>query len=156
MRDYNDNAASCFARGWARVCARVAPKGRSSFSGKVFPTQMRHRTGLFISTATSCSCAPIQKGWTTGCRVNVISRCVFVPGPLGFTSMPIRGTLVVNPFLDEISCKAWFRAENDRRPYRRVRRTDFRGAAGIFITFSFRVENCSHRENRTRRKINEK
>lgn len=58
VRDYNDNAASCFARGGER--GRGAPEGRSSFSGKVFPTQMRHRTrGLFISTAVLFSCVSL-------------------------------------------------------------------------------------------------
>lgn len=82
MRDYNDNTASCFTGGVsAGVCA-VAPEGRSSFSGKVFPTQMRHRTGLFISAAVLLV-RSIQKAWTTGCRVNVISSCVFVPRSTG-------------------------------------------------------------------------
>lgn len=123
MRDYNDNAASCFSGGWARVRARKPLRGARVFRVKFFLRRCATERGYLLARP-SCSCTPIQKGRTTGCRVNVISCYVFVPCPLGFTSMPIRDTLVVNPFLDEISCRAVI-SSGKGRLYRFIHRTNF-------------------------------
>lgn len=54
--DYNDNTGLCSGKGRTRGRA-MPPKGCSSFSAKVFATQMRLRTGPFISTPILLLCS---------------------------------------------------------------------------------------------------
>lgn len=82
VHDYNDNTSLCYGGG-VRGGAQCPLRGAQVFRLKFF--QRRCASGQdHLLARLSCLYAPIQKGWTTGCRVNVISRCVFVPSPLGF------------------------------------------------------------------------
>lgn len=130
--------------------ARKPLRGARVFRVKFFLRRCATGRGYLLARP-SCSCTLIQKDRTTGCRVNVISCCVFVPCPLGLTSMPIRDTLVVNPFL-EISCRAVISKKGKGRLYRLIRRTNFPNR-NVFITFLFRVENCSRREIASKRRL---
>lgn len=134
MRDYNDNAASCFAGGWARVYAREPLRGARVFRVKFFLRRCAIGRGYLLARLHPVRVLPFKRAGQQVAASTSLAVAFLSLAHWGFTSMPIRGTLVVNPFLDEISCKAWFRAENDRRLYRRVRRTDFR-TTGFLLRF---------------------
>lgn len=91
-----------------RVCVQEPLRGVRFFSGKVFATQMRHRTRLFISKAIMFVYAPIQKNRTTGCRVNVISYFVLFLAHWGLSLCNDKSyvyILVVNLCSDQINSK---------------------------------------------------
>lgn len=90
VHDYNDNTDLC-SRGGERGGAQCPLRGAQVFRLKFFLRRCAAGRDHLLARL-SCLCAPIQKGWTTGCRVNVISHCVFVPSPLGFTFAPITAS----------------------------------------------------------------
>lgn len=104
VHDYNDNTGLCSGRGeggGAQCPLRGAQVFRLKFLLRRCASGRDH-----LLARLSCLYAPIQKVWTTGCRVNVISHSVFVPILLGFIFVLITGpNFSINPSLQKIIWK---------------------------------------------------